>query len=788
MRSPERFTQPQPTGEQRISAGLPEQVLIPETEKYISAVRVFPLAARPVVEIVHELQEKAPEDIFYTETILIQKGGDVSHNLLQPPGGKRDENKSVYLEGAAELDQELTAITDCVRSQEERHNSTFARTKTFTYHIPDNRYTSGRRLRIMMMRIRSRDRSFLIPKEGFLGPRDKIKGIYPVTVDDLTQLIEHGVTGADDRQLFMIGHLTKAATPMDPIRISAQDAGKRDKALAMVLDEARRYEGEMRYQILGQINLMRARTSAVTAVTLNDCLTDEIALGFIAAQMHMAYEDERKLRGEGIYDEIPKAMDALKVVPYLMSAKPEYLKDLLWQIPTREALRPVTLLKRALRDSITQLYAMVGRDIHREYPQPLRTIELYSALWRVWPDVLRAPNHMEILREMNEIFSIQLAKALGVPRARLYRALELADDFTDFMNDSIQRNKDLPNYFQEHQSAAAVRNARPFSLLVMAARLHPNKDIHPNHPHSIRVSNDATRKWVICFETIRALEILDKADISELQESLDAFLPGEPVMHEIQLPDGMQHYPRVYAAPRMSWRGKVPWIGVDERRKKGAETFVRKSLQSAGEIKDIYSINFYAADRNFGRGVSDTIVNHIRLAQQLRRDFTTFAKERMEKRGWKVSVMPGTLDTKAYDRIREFRKLAPNRRKAYVETLYSGDRPGSRGDLIMREKFILRMEKNGTAQYCEINIYPFEQARAGSARILGKAGFWGFTEKITDDALGEYTGKRLVAKGRVATAPSLYDEYFQSFIYHWLLVKMAGYQAGVRTIGEEASG
>jgi len=96
-------------------------------------------------------------------------------------------------------------------------------------------------------------------------------------------------------------------------------------------------------------------------------------------------------------------------------------------------------------------------------------------------------------------------------------------------------------------------------------------------------------------------------------------------------------------------------------------------------------------------------------------------------------------------------------RKQFVEEKKNGKRPGSFGNSIIRDKFVLSLKKDDTKHFTEVCIYPFETIDV-EGTVLKGSDLIGFMEKLLDDVSGRHAGDRLVQTDPDdPTAPSVLE-------------------------------
>ncbi|MFZ5845329.1 MAG: NUDIX hydrolase [Patescibacteria group bacterium] len=722
----------------------------------IPVVRAFTVAPISLERLDEYLKEGLPLTYFsFSEVVMLAKSEQSvpSAGLLTVPGGWMAEGESVTGAALREIGEETMMLTQSISGVE-----TAAGIPPYVFTIPG--YHERREAHLVVVPVRSSSFSFHVPREGKEGPVDKISDLVTVSLPELNELLEKGHCERNGHRLQIVGHLTKAASE---IRITPEERAKKNQALDGIYDEILGFEERLRQQILTEINRLRRLKHQPPVRDLANCTHHEIKNGFIAAQMALGMTDEHKREETGLVTPPPIA-DLPIVAEFLSAFDPEAMSEFVISLPTRRAYRGLRAFKQALRPTVADLYALLGKNAGEVNPN------LYQALAEVWPGVLALSldRRNRLLEHLNYKFMQRVAGNLGVSFGRVKHALAEAQENPQYYTQSLAA---LEAQFQGGRRMNEIANARLLTLVFMGLGLHPNLSLDPQkRPEVLRTLRFEAMVTLADFlAAVEAIEIKEKADNSLIEGALDTFFKFPPQPEVIILGNGILH-PVYHRETRVNVGERSLHLVVDERLVKDEHSIMRKRYQEP-EIFDLFSINLVLAEDNFG-GREVPAAVRLALVSELEEALLAHIRQEVGPNGWEVAVVSGTpKDT--FSHVREYLQIKDRKKQQeLVNSLRRGKRPGSSGDLIVRKKFVLALVRAEEVRYCEFCIYPYEQLEEGVGELSG-SGFWGFREKLTDDATGIYNAMRLIARDRKApTRPSLYELEFPPFLYEWRILRM----------------
>lgn len=745
-------------------------------ERIHRSVRVFAVAGIGAGQLEQMLMEgKSPDEIPLVEVIVAQKSDS---NMVTAIGGEIESGKDLLhaamdtvfrkslltRESRRKLEDHVgheEPIPFIVNNWEDTYRTFLARVKGKHYH---------REASLIVAPVRSAAISLHEPREDADSHRVyKINQLVHFSPDELRTLVDNGtVTKLHGETYTIFGHLTRA--PAYDVRMTEGGRQVQKKELNRIFNEIHGYEQTIRVEMLAHINRQRRYHKKPAASSLGECTHAEISRGFLSAKMVLGMQDEkmRDARGE---HKPPKAADLPTAALYLREFFPEDLPDALSIAMPREVLRVASVLKYALRGTVTELYRKMGRDV----TEPL---DVVGALRAIWPDVIEHPSEdrrVELIKELDDLFIDGLVVKLGKSGEIIRRAMQMPERLSNYLSGEMQKTKDT---FQEHHPSNEAASAieRPFVQMLYILGLHP----YINIPHEevaqnqtlIQTRGEILMQLAVVFAALPVVERHLHADNSLFESGLASFFEL-PRSDEIFLHDVPHKVSRRKSKAPIGNRQLVLWH--DKRPLKSEERILMKSFQTK-DIRDDFSHNFVILDENFSAEELRDIPMRLNRARLLGEELLTHYQQLHADTGWTVSIVPGTHKTAALQTVRELISMkSKNERKQFVEEKKNGQRPGSFGNSIVRDKFVLSLKKDDTEHFTEVNIYPFESIEV-EGTVLKGSDLIGFMEKLLDDASGRHAGYRLVQTDPDdPTAPSAlelvrpaawYPSLFNSIKFH----------------------
>lgn len=590
-----------------------------------------------------------------------------------------------------------------------------------------------------VMHVRSGSVSLHEPRV-FNGEADKIEQLVSVSPDELRELFKTGSVATRHSEHFHIyGHLTQAET--DDVSVAPKDRRVQQHEFARVLDDIYVYEQTIRVQMRDHINRVRRWYHKPLISSLGECGKEEIKRSFLVAQMTLGFTDER-LRDTAHANMPPPPADLPTASLFLREIAPRQLPDALISPPTKEVRRVRNILHYGLRGTVGELYDRMGRDISKF--KTTRGMDSIAALYAIWPDVvaLRPDKLSELLSYLDSRFTAHMLERLKIPAEVFGRALRKPERLPKYLAREL---KHTPERFQlDHPTnEAAGATKRPFVQVLHLLGLHPYIPVTPefNNEAVKRMRGEILMQNAVVFSAIPAIERNAKADNSIFEIGVARFLEYPPELDEIVL----EHTPHTILS-RMTKDlvgGRKLRLWYDERPPKDVERLIIKSFQET-DIYDDFSVNFVIRDNNFSLSERDNIPMRVAMVDKLRNALVGHFESELSGTGCKVDIIPGTLKRGTLDAVQTYMNIQfPEERERFTDERSGGKRPGSVGNLIVREKFVIRFTKDDRVQFCEVSIYPFEQIEAVGMPLAG-SGFIGYKEKISDDMEGRYAAERLI--------------------------------------------
>lgn len=745
------------------------------------SVRVFAVAAIPSEILCGALDNGTPIDqIPLIEVVLAQKadtrqvtgiGGEIlqDEDLLTAAQRKVFEKTLLTRESRNNLERIVgheEAIPYTVHNWQDAY-------KTFVGWLMGKKYF--REASLTVMPVRSRNISLHQPREEDDGRSVyKVKRLVNITPREFAILLKEGaVTSATGDSFQVFGHLTRALSREVSMTAEARQIQK--KEIDRVIAEVRSYEDHIREQMKTQINHVRIWQGKESVSNLSECDRRELERGFLAAQWVMGMHDEqlrdeklsdwerRKAAGGGEFREKrPKekptrSADLFTSALYLWEFSPEDLPEGLFSSPTREVLHTANVVKHSLRAAVIELYTRMGADItafsSHNSVEPC-TIDAVAALKSIWPDVLglRPEKHMELLQRMDERFIQELVTRMHKPYSIVKSAMEMPDRLPRYLADEMQKTKDtFQEYHPSNDAASAIE--RPFVQMLHILGLHPYREITDTADEAVKhTRGEILMQEAEVFASIPIMERHVQASNVAFEKGIVSFF--EAPKRELLFLNGIPH--RIYSRRTIAGiGGRFLDLWHDKRPIKSEEREFMKSLIEP-EMHDDFSHNFVIPDSNFTKEELVDISVRLDLVGELREALIShYRKVYSESDGWQVTVVPGTHKRHTIDAVRAL--IAANskeERAAIINSMNSGKRPGSMGDSIIREKFVLSIIGHGITSETEICLYPFESAEIDGTVLKG-SGLFGAKEKWENDAEKTYAGDRLIkVDPKDPTAPS----------------------------------
>ncbi|MCX6793476.1 MAG: hypothetical protein NTY06_00005 [Candidatus Gottesmanbacteria bacterium] len=602
-----------------------------------------------------------------------------------------------------------------------------------------------------VMHVRSGSVSLHEPRV-FNGEADKIEQLVSVSPKELYGLFKTGsVTTRHGEQFHIYGHLTEAQSGDVSVTLRAKSIQK--KEFERVLDDIYVYEQTIRAQMCEHINRVRRWYHKPLISSLGECGKEEIKRAFLVAQMTLGFTDER-LRDAARANMPPPPADLPTASLFLREIAPRQLPDALISPPTKEVRRVRNILHYGLRGTVGELYDRMSRDIS-EF-KTTRGIDSIAALYAIWPDVvaLRPDKLSELLSYLDSRFTVHMLECLKIPAEVFGRALRKPERLPKYLAREL---KHTPERFQlDHPTnEAAGATKRPFVQILHLLGLHPYIPVTPefNNEAVKRMRGEILMQNAVVFSAIPAIERNAKADNSIFEIGVARFLEYPPELDELVL----ERAPHTILSrsTKDPVGGRKLRLWYDERPPKDVERLIIKSFQEA-DIHDDFSVNFVIRDNNFSLSERDDIPVRVAMVDKLRNALVGHFEKELAGSGCKVDIIPGTRKRGTLDAVQTYMNIqSPEERERFADERSGGKRPGSVGNLIVREKFVIRFTKDDRVQFCEVSMYPFEQIEGTDSPLAG-SGFIGYKEKISDDMEGRYAAERLInPPTEDPTAPSL---------------------------------
>lgn len=745
-----------------------------ELQPPIPIIRVIPVAPISLEDFQLRVQtarrEKKPIDsIPLCEVIMLQKSdaSKPSAGLVMPIGGEMGIDESIFYAGIRELTEETTLQRLSTNWAKPRQNNDY-----FTYQIGHG-YANPRKMHVFTLPVRSSSFSAHLSREGTNGNQDKIQRLISIPSNELEATLQSGSLQVDGNELKLAGNFT-FTQPTD-ISISTEDANFRNSMLHTIISQVKDFETEFKEAMLYQINSDRQKKGRRDAKRLSDCATDELTKGFVLTQLNLDLH--------GNHDSKTGKPHLLTTANYLSAVPARYISDLVDTTAlTGEAEQLIERFTPAfITGAKTILEAM---NIKTEDTESTR--ETLKKLKTVWPSVVKlgAPQTVRLLQEANNTMISELAKGLQVTQGFLTQALHEALTFHTFITNELRHHPSFTGgIFQEYRPRSElVSDPLLFTMSALALGFDPDRlNLHPKETPDV-----ANRR--LPFEAIRALSLfgiaidvvqeINKASNQNLQRAINRLFKEELTSQIIDLGNG-----RLHSIPYRVTKGEINGASIlieyDDREKKTPHSAIRKAFTDP-DLEDIFSINFVIADSNFTS--QHTLQDRIVAGRQFRDMLFSNIQEEMSNdpnAQWIITMVDRTHKKGVLDDLASQLNTDEN---TIPQASATGKRPGSEGNRILREKFILELKgSDGTTEKIEICIYPFESSEFPHTALLGEKGFWGFTQKIRDDYEGNYHANRLIMRDpNQPEEESLYELYQPLHIYHAIAQKMMTYHVNTR--------
>ncbi|HSX09116.1 MAG TPA: NUDIX domain-containing protein, partial [Candidatus Saccharimonadales bacterium] len=548
-----------------------ERLVGPPKPEAVNIARGICVAPVPIADITSQIRAGIPiSQINFSEALLIRKSSKskVSSGLVMPVGGNLQKNET-SLEGALrEVGEEVTFV-----SLDEKSVRTYP---NFVYRIPG--YDKRRNMEFLFHPVQSKDVSLHTAREGFNGGEDKIAEVLSFSRDELRELTEKGSIQRNDEEIKAASHFTFADTEpqieeqrgglreawrrsklrlvnglrtghftiadAEPI-MSEQDHDKKVEALNGINRDFERFEGRLKKSTLSAVNRLRRIKGEERLTTLDDCSIDEIEVGFIAAQMHMAFADSKKReRTDGAYP--PAKADLLKVIPYFAALPPSRMPDLLLLAPTKEITNGLETLEKGFDSGVGVIIEGLELDnVQRSVLSDMSSIDALKFVWLEFRS-LDLSDRISLLRQA-ERATIEgfIDNDAGIVESDVLDAKKTMDEFHDFITSELQSQAslDIP-IFQEHRPMDDILNAGIFTHMVYSLGLHPHANIEPNvgDPSSADILQfEALRNLAVFSVGLEAAKMLRGASNDTFQASMDDFFELPSDREVIDLGDGRIH-------------------------------------------------------------------------------------------------------------------------------------------------------------------------------------------------------------------------------------------------------
>lgn len=703
-----------------------ERLSHPEFPKNVHrSVRVFAVAPISVEQLAELLAEgKSPDEISFVEVVLAQKA-DTSR--VTAIGGEMNPGESV-LDAGMRKTFEKTLLT---RESRRKHDSLFDHAVPVPYRVIGD--TRPCEAFLAVMPVRSKTVSLHQPREDAqYDTVYKIKRLVSVTPDEIAQLFSLGaVTTSQGEKYRIFGHLTEAES--SDVEVSPRGRNIQHQEFSRALDEIRAYEDTLKQEMVAHSNRVRRWHHQPGVISLSDCNHNELKEALLVAQMNMGLSDEKQ-RDRDNGKKPARPADLLNALVYLSEFESDQFINSLISVPTDEVRRVRNILKYVLRGTVINLYDEMRRDVTDFSSNKSRDgayVDTIGALKSIWPDVIKLPltDRTKLISRLNDRFVMELSWRLGQSPEVLRRAFTMPRVIAKHIAEELPGEQ-----FQQHHPINEVANAKPFTLLLYTLGLHPNR----NDVLIRDIVRDSLMAWSHIMTSIPVIERHTRADNSVLEGALDTFLDS-PVPEEIILGNPDVPHRIYHRTTRTEIGGRKLHIIVDERLLKTDERATVKAYVAA-DIYDDFAINLVIANDNYPDGSTD-ISTRLKEVKELRDAFMKHVLGELRPSGYDAGIAEGTHKTEMLQALKAYEHLETDvERKEFIKKRQNGSRPGSFGNIILRDKFVIWYSQPDGKHYCEISIYPFEST-AGTP--LEGTGWVAFKEKIIDDMSGRHAGDRL---------------------------------------------
>ncbi len=725
----------------------------------LPVVRIFPVAPISLEEFSLALDvDPSLSDTSLVRTYLARQSDtiDITADRMTPFGGKITDGRSIYEEALNCLEFDTTMV----------HHANEL-TRDFLFHAPPlapfvHRVPEDEEQRLahcVVIPIRSSSFSAHVLRKDTKRP-DRKQDIYGVPPQALRNAFLNGMVQLENGDVVpLLEHLTVGDHTFvsDPIHRE-----KRYLAIRDVMHEVERIDELWKVAILREVNSIRkfynvfGGESRPYAELPGDCTKKELIVGFISAQMRALLYDEH-LRDRNGASIPPKPADLLKLPRILSVTPPQYLLDVLINVPTAPAFSSVRAFRKSIRPVVEHMYAKVMQT-------PISSnMDTFTALQTIWPRILAMPlsDRVEFLTTMDDQFMDALSAYLGKPKVFLQQAYRIAQKYPDYIAENMHA---LGPQFQEYRPMNEVTNTPMIHLLFIGFGFHPDVSISPNDMTSSSMEMlrfESFRTLVLTLTAIDARSKKDSVKNTLFRSAMNTFVEFPPKIQCINIGNGVRHDVMLRTMNQRIDGARVHLM-IDERPAKSTESIMRKMYQSS-DLFDAHTINIALSDQNFAPDAS--FADRVALTGKVRTALLAHLEQELSGSGWTARILPETHTSRSYERVQSYLFLSFPDREAYGESIRKGKRPGSEGDRIIREKCVISIQKAGEPeQIIEVNLYPVAQV-ARIKNLVG-SGFMGFEDKIIDDATGRYTAERwFVRDPKKPCIPSLYEQLYPPEMY-----------------------
>lgn len=731
--------------------------------RIVRAVLVAPIPVSDLIARLSALGEGNIDQISFAEVLLIKKNerSGISQGLVMPVGGELKSGETATSGVLREVAEEVTVTSFSER--EVKKNWGTDDTKGYSYAIQS--YDTPRSVKLYLLPVQSSSFSMHEPREHPDRPtsEDKIAKMVHLSPSAFRHLVEDGRIDYHGESIVAAGVTTKKQD--ERVKISDENRRIRDQELDQVVSGIDDFDRGLKEGALSVINQQRVRKREALVDSLVECTHSEILSGFVGYQLRLALSDEaQNERSSGPH----KKIGLLRALPYLVSELPaEEFTNLLYALPNRESQKAAVQFEKSFVRGASEIIShfrdqvSVESDLRRGTSSERE--DTMRRLIDVWPDFLKlsTSDRIKLLEKANDATISTIMELTGINDLDIAEALSAVNYF----HNSITEEMKAGDYeaFQEFRPMNELMNASIFTRMIFALGMHPHVEVKNQGQSELSKLRLESLRSLASFNV--ALEVakqIREARIDHFQAALDAFFEFPPKNEMTDLGGGRLHTVN-HRTTNTPINGRFMHVLVDERDKKTVISGMRKRFLSPN-LDDIFSINFVLADDNFAKS-TNPIGDRIQTALELREVLLDHVRNALGEE-WDVTVKDGEYKRGSIEKAENIGNLRGDDNQSRAEE-HKGKRAGSKGDAILREKFILLLRGPiGIEEKLELSIYPFESVETEGMEVLKEKGFWGFDQKLLDDYEGTYKAKRVFERDiDEPTKPSLFELLYPPRFY-----------------------